>query len=193
MMPSLPRQAAPPDEPSRPSEDRRHMIRRRALTLLIIVLLIGVPAGYLVISANQSRDSGKDKEKKYSATGLTEGWPSRVQRRLYHLPVPSGSDHVAYYETNNWKTSRLYIQFLTSEKGLDKFLKRIGSSRAALERDELAVTARDRRIVGWEFTGPGPWSGLTRERKNPTPTLDIVVNWSKRGHPMVYAVSRTTP
>ena len=55
----------------------RHMIRRRALTLLIIVLLIGVPAGYLVISANQSRDSGKDKEAKYSATGLTPGWPSK--------------------------------------------------------------------------------------------------------------------
>lgn len=87
MTASLPHQAAPPDE-SRPPEDRRHVIRRRALTLLIIVLLIGVPAGYLVISANQSRDSGKDKEAKYSATGLTKGWPSKIQRRLYQVPIP---------------------------------------------------------------------------------------------------------
>ncbi|WP_374192720.1 sugar kinase, partial [Streptomyces sp. MBT49] len=113
----LPRQAASPDEPPRPPEDRRHVVRRRALTLLIIVLLIGVPAGYLVISANQSRDSGKDKEAKYSATGLTEGWPSKVQRRLYQVPIPHPSNQVAYYETNNWKTSRLYAQFQTTQVG----------------------------------------------------------------------------
>ena len=193
MTASLPRQASPPDEPPRPPEDRGHMIRRRALTLLIIVLLIGVPAGYLVISANQSRDSGKDKEAKYSATGLTPGWPSRVQRRLYRIPVPGSSAEVAYYETNNWKTSRLYVQFLTSDEGLDKFLKTIGTSSAALKKGDIAISARDERVVGWEFNGPGPWSGLTHAQKNPTPTQDIVVNWSKPGHPMVYVVSRTTP
>ncbi|MBV1940397.1 sugar kinase [Streptomyces sp. BV286] len=193
MTASLPRQASPPDEPSRPPEDRGRTIRRRALTLLIIVLLIGVPAGYLVISANQSRDSGKDKEAKYSATGLTPGWPSRVQRRLYQVPIPGYSAEVAYYETNNWKTSRLYVQFLTSDEALDHFLKTIGTSRAALKKDDIAIGARDQRVVGWEFTGPGPWSGLSHARKNPTPTQDIVVNWSKPGHPMVYVVSRTTP
>jgi len=190
---SLPRQASPPDEPPRPAEDRGHMIRRRSLTLLIIVLLIGVPAGYLVISANQSRDSGKDKEEKYSATGLTPGWPSRVQRRLYRIPIPGSSAEVAYYETNNWKTSRLYVQFLTSDEGLDKFLKTIGTSRGALKKNDVAIGARDRRVVGWEFTGPGPWSGLTHAQKNPTPTQDIVVDWAKPGHPMVYVVSRSTP
>ncbi|MGP4052554.1 sugar kinase [Streptomyces sp. 2A115] len=193
MTASLPRQASPPDEPPRPAEDRGHMIRRRALTLLIIVLLIGVPAGYLVISANQSRDSGKDKAEKYSARGLTEEWPSRVQRRLYQVPIPPYSDDVAYYETNNWRTSRLYAQFLTSDEGLDKFLKGIGTNRAALKKDHLAISARDQRVVRWDFTGPGPWSGLTRTQKNPTPTKTIVVNWSKPGHPMVYVVSRTTP
>ena len=85
---SVPRQADSPDEPKQPTEDRRHRNRRRALTLLIIVLLIGVPAGYLVISANQSRDSGKDKEAKYSATGLTAGWPARVQRHIYKVTIP---------------------------------------------------------------------------------------------------------
>ncbi|MCZ9340599.1 sugar kinase, partial [Streptomyces sp. TRM76130] len=41
----LPPQGGPADQPGAPAEDRRHMVRRRALTLLIIVLLIGIPAG----------------------------------------------------------------------------------------------------------------------------------------------------
>jgi hypothetical protein len=190
---SLPRQASPPDEPRRPPEDPRRKFRRRALTLLIIGLLIGVPAGYLVISANQSRNSGKDKEEKYSATGLTAGWPSRVQRRLYQVPIPAKSTDVAYYETNNWKTSRLYVQFGTTELGLARFLKGIGSSRDDLKADDVTIGERDQKVVGWEFTGPGPWSGLVHKQKDPAPTQDIVVNRSESGHPMVYVVSRTIP
>lgn len=193
MTASLPRQATSPDEPERPPEDPRHRFRRRALTLLIIVLLIGVPAGYLVISANQSRDSGKDKEEKYSATGLTAGWPSRVQRRLYQIPIPGRSTDVAYYETNNWKTSRLYVQFGTTEAGLDGFLKGVGARGADLKKDDITIGDRDQKVVGWEFTGPGPWSGLVHKQKDPAPTQDIVVNRSEPGHPMVYVVSRTIP
>ncbi|MFF6994351.1 sugar kinase [Streptomyces sp. NPDC008313] len=193
MTAALPHQAPAPDEPPHPPEDRRHMIRRRALTLLIIVLLIGVPAGYLVISANQSRDSGKDKEEKYSATGLTAGWPSRVQRRLYQVPIPGYSRDVAYYETNNWRTSRMYVQFLTSPEGLDTFLGKIGTSRDKFRPDDITIHERDQKVVGWDFGGPGPWSGLAHKQKNPSPTHDIVVNWSDPKHPMVYVVSRTTP
>ncbi|MEU1201428.1 sugar kinase [Streptomyces sp. NPDC005813] len=193
MTASLPRQASPPDEPQRPPEDPRHKFRRRALTLLIIVLLIGVPAGYLVISANQSRNSGKDKEAKYSATGLTAGWPSRVQRRLYQVPIPTNSTDVAYYETNNWKTSRLYVQFGTTPAGLDTFLKDVGTSRDALKKDDITISARNQQVVGWEFTGAGPWAGLVHKQKDPAPTQDIVVNWSTPEHPMVYVVSRTIP
>lgn len=193
----LPHQSGPPDEPQRPAEDRRHMIRRRALTLLIIVLLIGVPAGYLVISANQSRDSGKDKEKKYSATGLTEGWPSKVQRRLYQVPIPHPSNKVAWYETNNWKTSRLYVQFQTTHDGLDAFLNELGAARGDLVKDDIAIGARDREVTGWKFTGPdghgGPNYGLVREQKNPKPTQHVVVNFGNPTYPMVYVVSRTTP
>ncbi|GAA3580978.1 sugar kinase [Streptomyces osmaniensis] len=189
---SVPRQADSPDEQSEP-EGRRHRNRRRALTLLIIVLLIGVPAGYLVISANQSRDSGKDKEAKYSATGLTKGWPSRVQRRLYQIPIPVPSYKVAYYETNNWKTSRLYVQFETTKDNLDVFLKSIGADRDDLEADEVTINTRDQKITGWHFKGSGPWYGLVRKQKNPAPTQDIVVNLSDPDHPFVYAVSRTVP
>ncbi|MFF1379175.1 sugar kinase [Streptomyces sp. NPDC058308] len=201
---TVPRQPSSPDLPGPPepdrdgaraskTEDRRHMIRRRWLTAIIIVLLIGVPAGYLVISANQSRNSGRDKEDKYSATGLTAGWPSKVQRRLYDVPVQPYSAEVAYYETNNWRTSRLYVQFLTSNEGLRRFLKQIGTTEDELKPDDITISKRDRKVVGWEFTGPGPWSGLTHDRKNPAPTQDVVVDRSNAQHPMVYVVSSTTP
>ncbi|MFG2309935.1 sugar kinase [Streptomyces sp. NPDC048566] len=193
MTASLPRQATSPDGPGGTPEDPRHRFRRRALTLLIIVVLIGVPAGYLVISANQSRDSGKDKEEKYSATGLTAGWPSRVQRRLYQIPVPGSSTDVAYYETNNWKTSRLYVQFKTTDADLDDFLKNVGTTGTDLKSGDITISHRDQKVVGWEFTGPGPWSGLVHHQKDPAPTRDIVVNRSEPGHPMVYVVSRTIP
>ncbi|MZD05738.1 sugar kinase [Streptomyces sp. SID5785] len=192
---TTPRPSPSPDAepPRREAEARGHVIRRRALTLLTIVLLIGIPAGYLVISANQSRDSGKDKEEKYSATGLTIGWPSKVQRRLYQIPVPSYSRDVAYYETNNYKVSRLYAQFLTSNTGLDTFLRTVGSDPSKLKRDDEAIGARDRKVAGWDFTGPGPWYGLTHDQKDPAPTLGVVVNRSNPDHPMVFVVSTTHP
>ena len=158
---SVPRQADSPDEPKQPTEDRRHRNRRRALTLLIIVLLIGVPAGYLVISANQSRDSGKYK--------------------------------VAYYETNNWKTSRLYVQFETVPAGLDSYLKTMGLDRGDLKRDDFTISARDQKITGWKFTGEGPWYGVVDKRKNPAPTHDIVVNLADPQKPFVFVVARTVP
>lgn len=182
-----------PDEPSRPAEGRGHKIRRRAITLLIIGLLIGVPAGYLAISASQSRDSGKDKEEKYAARGLAEGWPSKVQRRLYQIPVPHPADQLAYYETNNWKTSRLYVQFRTSEAGLDAFLTGMGVNRDDLEKGEITISARDQHITGWSFKGPGQWSGLRHTQKNPAPTHDVVVNLANPVYPIVYVVARTVP
>lgn len=190
---TVPRQADSPDEPQQPTEGRRHMIRRRAITLLIIGLLIGVPAGYLVISANQSRDSGKDKEEKYSATGLTPHWPSRVQRRIYQVTIPVPSYNVGYYETNNWRTSRLYVQFQTTDVNLDAYLETMGVNHDDLKPDDIAISARDQKITGWDFKNPGPWYGLVHEQKNPAPTHDIVVNMSDPKNPFVYVVSRTVP
>ncbi|MFI2506614.1 sugar kinase [Streptomyces sp. NPDC018972] len=192
MSDELPQQTALPGAP-RPAEGRWHMIRRRTLTLLIIVLLIGIPAGYLVISANQSRASGKDKEAKYSATGLTEGWPSKVQRRLYQVPVPHPAWWVASYETNNWKTSRLYVEFETTDAGLSAFLTSMGVQRHDLRQDDITIGERDRDVTGWTFDGPGTWSGLVHEQKDPAPTHDVVVNHNKPGYPRVYVVSRTVP
>ncbi|MFJ5841356.1 sugar kinase [Streptomyces shenzhenensis] len=193
MTASLPRQAEPADTPERPVESPGRKARRRSLTLLIIVLLIGVPAGYLMISAAQSRDSGKDKEAKYSSTGLAAGWPSKVQRRLYQVNVPHPADQLAYYETNNWKTSRLYVQFRTTVAGLDSYLQALGTERADLKPNDLTIGDRDQKITGWDFTGPGPWSGFTLKQKNPAPSQDVIVNMSDPTFPMVYVVSRTVP
>ncbi|MYW66744.1 sugar kinase [Streptomyces sp. SID8379] len=193
---TVPRQPPSPYEETRPPEESRgHVIRRRALTLLTIVLLIGIPAGYLVISANQSRNSGKDKEAKYSATGLTIGWPSKVQRRLYEIPVPHYSRNVAYYETNNYKVSRLYAQFLTSNTGLDTFLKDVDENytTADLKKNDMTISTRDQNVAGWDFTGPGPWYGVTHHQNDPSPTQSILVNRSNPDHPMVYVVSTTEP
>ncbi|RII09230.1 hypothetical protein DSC45_31580 [Streptomyces sp. YIM 130001] len=194
MTPSVPHQTKPSDDaPAPPAEDRRHMIRRRWITAIVIVLLIGIPAGYLVISAGQSRDSGRDKEKKWSATGLTAGWPSRVQRRMYQVPIPAYSKRVAYYETNNWRSSRLYAQFRTTNKGLDAFLGRVGVDEDDLEKNRITISARDQKVVGWVFKGDGPWSGLTHQQKDPLPTQDITINRTNPKRPMVYVVSTAKP
>ncbi|WP_326815251.1 MULTISPECIES: hypothetical protein [unclassified Streptomyces] len=192
--PVLPRQSSPPDEGGgRPPEDRRRMIRRRLITATIIVLLIGVPAGYLLISAGQSRRSGQDKEAEASAQGLREGWPSRMQRRIFEVPIPGDAVDVQYYETNNWKASRMYVQFRTSSSGLDRFLSRLGSGRAALTDGDVTVGTRATKIAGWHFGQGVDWAGTTHTNKDPRPTQDITVDMTDPASPVVYVVSAATP
>ncbi|MFJ7069989.1 hypothetical protein [Streptomyces sp. NPDC101115] len=190
-----PEHSAPPAErpPGRLPEDRGHMLRRRVLTLLTIVLLIGVPAGYLVISAGQSRDSGRDKERESSVVGLQDNRPSQMKRRVFEVPVPSDAWNVAYYETSNWKTSRLYVQFTTTAGGLDTFLHDSGAGRNALQPGEVTVGERDADIVGWNFTPDRGWSGATVKRERPRPTSDITVDLTDPAFPRVYVVSTTSP
>ncbi|MEV4945476.1 hypothetical protein [Streptomyces sp. NPDC053755] len=174
-------------------EDRRHMIRRRWLTAIIIVLLVGIPAGYLLISAGQSRDSGRDKERESSAAGLQDNWPSQMKRRIFEVPIPAGSRDVSYYETSNWRTSRLYVQFTTSAGKLDSFLDQVGSSRSGLTPDEVTIGERDASIVGWDFAADRDWSGTSINRKKPRPGQDITVDLTDPAAPTVYVVSATTP
>ncbi|MGW0122024.1 hypothetical protein [Streptomyces sp. NPDC003327] len=190
---TVPHQTSPPRREDKLPEDHRHMIRRRWLTAIIIVLLVGIPAGYLVISAGQSRDSGLDKERESSVVGLQDNWPSLMKRRVFEVPIPAGSWGVAYYETSNWKTSRLYVRFTTTATGLDTFLAESGTSRAGLTPGRVTVGDRDADIVGWTFT-PGPaWSGTTVTREEPRPATDITVDLTDPAFPTVYAVSTTSP
>lgn len=191
--PSVPHPSPSPDDVGKLPENRRHMIARRWLTAIIIVLLIGIPAGYLLISAEQSRDSGRDKAKVASATGLTEGFPSRMTRRIYDVPVPNAAKHVAYYETNNWKTSRLYVQFRTVPADFDWFLKDLGINRAALKKGKITIGARDAGVAGWNLDRGRTWAGTTVNQKDPRPTVDITVDETDPAHPFVYVVSTATP
>ncbi|MFE7352049.1 hypothetical protein ACFU8Q_02335 [Streptomyces sp. NPDC057543] len=190
--PVLPRQSSPPDD-ERPPQDRRRMIRRRLITATIIVLLIGIPAGYLLISAGQSRRSGQNKEAEASAQGLREGWPSRLQRRIFELPMPGNAQDIQYYETNNWKASRMYVEFRTTSAGLDRFLSRMGSGRAELVTGKVSIGSRDQAITGWSFDPGIQWAGTKHTNKDPRPDQDITVNMTDPMNPVVYVVSAATP
>jgi hypothetical protein len=169
------------------------MIRRRWLTAIIIVLLVGIPAGYLVISAEQSRDSGRDKQAESSATTLRDTWPSQAKRRIFEVPIPPKSTDVAYFETSNWKTSRLFAQFRTTSDGLDTFLEAVGTSRDRLDEGAITISERDAETVGWDFGAGRDWAGTRHRQKDPRPTRDITVDLTYTSSPVVYVVSTATP
>ncbi|MFB8102812.1 MULTISPECIES: hypothetical protein [unclassified Streptomyces] len=188
-----PQSESPGDGEGKPPESPRRVFRRRFITATIIVLLIGIPAGYLLVSAGQSRRSGKDKETEAAAQGLREGWPSKMQRRIFEIPIPGNAVGVQYYETNNWKASRMYTKFRTTSAGLDRFLTGIGTGRAALEPGAVNISARDINITGWYFGASENWASTTHTNKKPRPTQTITVNMTDPASPVVYVVSAATP
>jgi hypothetical protein len=178
----------------KPPEDRRHRNRRRWVTAIVIMLLVGVPAGYLVVAAEQSRDSGRGKEVESLATGLQLLRPSKMKRNIYNVPIPGGATSVSYYETSNWKSSRLYAQFDVTSGRLDTFLTEMGTNRAALKEGAITITPRDRHTVGWNFSVPGhEWAGTSHRAKDPLPSQNVVVDLTDPAFPRVFVVSTTTP
>ncbi|MEV7726196.1 hypothetical protein ACIRP0_11645 [Streptomyces sp. NPDC101733] len=196
--PSLPRQAPSPDSgatpppPSESREDRRRTVRRRWITAIIILLLVGVPAGYLAVSAQQSRESGRDKAARVGAVKVREAWPSKVQRSVYEVPIPMMASLVGYLETNNWHTSRLYVQFGLTPKELDVFLADLGTSRGALTPG-VSISEHDAKVAGWSWSKKHKWSGTTLEAQDPRPTRDVTVDLTNPKNPRVYVVSTTVP
>lgn len=199
--PSLPRQASSPEAggPRPPTEeelqdlrDRKTTVRRRWITAIIILLLVGVPAGYLAVSAQQSRESGRDKAAKVGAVKVRGGWPSTVQRSIYEVPVPMMASLVGYLETNNWHTSRLYLQFGLTPKELDTFLADVGTSRGALTPG-VSISEHDAKIAGWSWSPKHTWAGITLEANDPRPTRDVTVDLTNPQNPRVYVVSTTVP
>lgn len=151
--PTLPHQASAPDAEGTPTptaEDRRHVVKRRWITAIIILLLVGVPAGYLAISTQQSRESGRDKAAKVGASKVRPGWPSKVQRSIYEVPVPDKAWRVGFLETNNWRTSRLYVQFAVTPADLDGFLSSLG-----IAREDLTPGCRSPRTTPRSPAGTG--------------------------------------
>ncbi|MGK5499910.1 hypothetical protein [Streptomyces sp. URMC 125] len=167
-----------------------HRPKHRWLAAVVVVLLIAVPAGYLVLSAHQSRDSGKDKQRAAAATGLVWQWPSKLERRIYEVPVPSGSSYVAHYEANSWQRSSFYVQFRTSQRGLETFLERAGGDPGALREGGAGVAERQADVVGWELDLPGRRYASTRiDRPGDRPDLAVTVDVTSAERPRVYAVS----
>jgi hypothetical protein len=183
--------AAPPQDdaarfPLRPP----HLPRHRLLTLLIVVLLIALPAGYLVLSAFQSRAAGRHSQQRAAISGLTWEWPSKVKRHIYDVPIPLHSSYVAYYETNSLHTSRLYVQFRTSDKRLGNFLHHVGLKRSDLQDGKGGVSAARARDVGWNLRDPGhTYVGARRPKPGATPDLSITVDTTPEERPRVYVVS----
>ncbi|MCJ1681310.1 hypothetical protein MTF65_28935 [Streptomyces sp. APSN-46.1] len=195
--PRLPRQASAPEgggTPPTPAEDRGRVVRRRWITAIIILLLVGVPAGYLLVSAQQSRESGRDKAAKIGAVHVRPAWPSAVQRSIYEVPIPDEAWRVGYLETNNWHTSRLFTEFTVTARDLDAFLADVGTSRAELTPGAPGdtISAHDARVAGWTWPPGTTVSAVTLEQPDPRPTRDIVVDFSGP-NPRVYVVSTATP
>ncbi|MEE1926901.1 hypothetical protein V1J52_01660 [Streptomyces sp. TRM 70351] len=164
--------------------------RRRWLTALVVVVLISVPAVYLVVSAQQSRESGKDKQATAAATGLVWEWPSKATRRIYEVDIPPHSTYVAHYEENSWERSSLYVQFRTSPEGLDAFLAGLGRTRDALEPGTDPVTPGQAGTVGWDLERSGRhYAGTTVELPGARPQLALTVDLTKPERPHVHAVS----
>ncbi|GAB2831382.1 hypothetical protein GCM10027091_72280 [Streptomyces daliensis] len=176
---------------SRAPQRPPHLPRHRVLTLLIVVLLIAIPAGYLVISAFQSRDSGEDKERSAGATSLTYQWPSKVQRRIYDVPIPPLSTRVGFYEENAWDTSSLWVQFRNSDRRLSQFLADLGTSTSALEKGRVTISDKRAEKVGWDLDEEGhTFAGTTVEQSGDQPDLAITVDTTFENRPRVYVVSK---
>ncbi|RLL69519.1 hypothetical protein [Streptomyces sp. Z26] len=173
--PAQPYASGPPPERGSPQ-----WLRRRLVTLAVVFLLIAIPAGYLVMSAFVSRDTGRSKAREVTLTSLYWHWPSRVQQRIYDVDVPDHARNVAYYEQNSWKVSSLHTQFRVQHRKLDAFLTSVGSSRSALKEGwRNGVTKEHGDEVGWDFeAGEHRYWGMVHQRSKGTPELEITVDTS---------------
>jgi hypothetical protein len=156
----------------------------------VLPLLVLVPLGYVIISAQQSRESGENKQEEAATRQMKFGYfPSSLQQRIYQVPVPFGAAHVGVLETNSWSTSRLYVQFTTTAGGLDTFLAMVGTSRQALRAGASAISAAQARTASWTFDTPGPWAGTTMHKNGDKPDHAITVDLRNPDAPTVYVVS----
>jgi hypothetical protein len=155
----------------------------------VLPLLVLVPIGYVVVSAEQSRGSGEDAAHQLAGRRLTQVYPPRLDQRIYQVTVPVGSRYTRYLETNTWDTSVMYAEFITTTGGLDTFLAQIGTSRADLRQGKVAMTAVQSKAAGWDFTIPHTWAGIVMHRPGDKPDHNITVDMTNPDHPRVYVVS----
>jgi hypothetical protein len=143
----------------------------------------------VLISAAQSHDGGEVKRQQAAAHRVTPAWPTKVQRRIYEVPIPHGSTEIGYLETNSWAKSSFYAQFRTTAGGLDTFLAQVGTSRAALKDGQILITAKQSRTAHWDFVADHVWSGVSLKQHGDKPDHRITVDLSDPDLPKVYVVS----
>ncbi|MFR9722057.1 hypothetical protein ACL02R_01630 [Streptomyces sp. MS19] len=179
-----------PPSPAAPAQRPPHRPRHRWLAAVVVALLIAVPAGYLALSAYQSRDSGEDKARTASARALIYEWPSKVQRRIYDVPIPNGAAYVGWYETNSWDRSTFYTEFRCSPDQLSSFLHELGAEPADLAPGSSPVSDEEADTVGWSFDDPArSYAGLTVQQSPEEPAVSVVVDVTREERPRVYVVS----
>jgi hypothetical protein len=173
-----------------PAQRPPHRPKHRVLTLCVVVLLIAIPAGYLVQSAFVSRQSGEQKQREAAISNMHYEWPSKLQRRVFEVPVPKGSSYVAYYESNSWETSTLHVQFRTSKGNLKEFLQDIGTDRAALRKGEVTISREQAEKVGWDLRDDDrTYAGTVHKQPEPAPDLRVTVDTTPEKRLRVYVVS----
>nr|WP_202447734.1 hypothetical protein [Streptomyces sp. SID5468] len=157
--------------------------------MVVGALLIAIPAGYGVVAGLQSRDTDGEKTLKAEMAGLVADWPARTQRSIYQVPIPYNATKVAYFESNAWRGSSLFVQFTTTGGGLDTFLAQLGTSRAGLTESGQAIPADQARRVGWTFSPGHHWAGATLPRSGQAPAHRVMVNLDDPDKPAVYVIS----
>jgi hypothetical protein len=194
----MPQQTAPPEQPAAHVPGGSTMARGtsrgprdvpRWARWTVLPLLVLVPAGYLAVSADQSRDSGETIQEQAAARELTMVSPTPLQKRVYQVPMPLGARHVAFLETNSWDTSVLDVQFTTTPGGLDTFLAKVGTSRAALLGGWDAISPAQAKGTGWTFPATRTWAGIRLQQAGDKPDHAIMVDLTDDDAPRVYVVS----
>jgi hypothetical protein len=182
----IPAAAPAPRPPRRP--------RHRWLAAIAVALLIAIPAGYLVLSAYQSRASGEGKARDAAERTMIYEWPSKVQRRIYDIPIPDGVTFVGHYETNAWERSTLYAQFRAEPEQLSFFLEELGTTRAGLHEGTVTIPRSHADVVGWTFDDPSRTYAGTIVQQAPTePEVAVTVDVTSEERPRIYVASTSEP
>ncbi|MET7571810.1 DedA family protein [Streptomyces sp. NPDC005492] len=131
------------------------------------MLLVVIPAGYLAISAAQSRNEAAARKRRAERAGLVHDMPSAVERGVYQVPIPTHANAVAFFEANTWEKDSLYVQFTTTPAGLNGLFTRLGTRTAPRSRHHhpsrppaAGATARPARYPPFQrrsaMTAPAP-------------------------------------
>jgi hypothetical protein len=83
----------------------------------------------------------------------------------------------------------LYAQFTTTAGGLDTFLAKTGTSRAALADGPAAISPAQAQQAGWNFAVHRSYAGITLHQAGDKPDHEITVDLTDPNGPTVYVVS----